>query len=134
MICGIDIQSNEAVLVLVTAEDGAAQISPRPIKKLALSHHHDATQMRQFMAAVESFFKENHVNEVVIKERTGGLAAASGITFKIEALIQLSHPSVSFVHGNTLRAFGKTNAGALPDGLLKYQREAYLAAAWKLTR
>ncbi|NEH55533.1 DUF3010 family protein [Rhizobium leguminosarum] len=135
MICGIDIRANAAVLVIVTEHDGLPQISSKPVKKLALSQEHSAPQMRQFMAAAESFFKENGVEQVVIKERTGGgLTAASGITYKIEALIQLSHANVSFVHGNTLRAFGKTNVGAIPQGVLKYQTDAYLAAAWKLVK
>lgn len=135
MICGIEIKSNEAILVLVKDVNGMTDIVQNKIKRIALDPNHDHTQMRQFMATAESFFKENGVSAVVIKERAdSGPAQASGITFKIEALIQLSHKDTVLVHGNTLRKFAKTNAGGIPAGAFAYQKDAYLAGAWLLKK
>lgn len=131
--CGIEISSNAAVLALVEADAGRSVSISCATKKLKLDDEKDSTSLKAFQQAAASFLHENSVDVVVVKERLGkGPRGAHGVTFKIEALLQLAHPNVVFVHGKTLEKFRKTNAGAVPSDIKKYQHDAFAAGAWQL--
>lgn len=133
IVCGVDIKSKTANLVLVGTEDDVTVHLKCVTKKLELNDDRDAKSLSTLKGAIEAFAQKNNVDSFVIKTRQlSGQMAASGITFKIEALFQLSGVSVEFVSPQTLTKFSKGNQGGIPTGVAKYQEDAYRAGAWRL--
>ncbi|WP_172599192.1 DUF3010 family protein [Rhizobium leguminosarum] len=132
-VCGVDIKSYEAIFVVCEPSIGAAIPINIKTNRLKLKDADDGSHLKSFLRAVEGFLHENNVDAVVIKERLGkGPRAASGVTFKIEAMFQIAHGKVSLVHGKTLDKFSKSNVAGIPAGLPVFQRDAFLASAWRL--
>lgn len=134
VVCGVDIKAREANLVLVGTDDDVTVHIACATKKLALNDDKDATALQTLKAAIEAFALKHNVEAFIIKTRQlTGARAASGITFKIEAIFQLSGTPVAFVSPQTLAKFAKSNMGGVPSGVAKYQEDAYRAGSWRLT-
>ena len=132
-VCGVDIKSSEAVVIVCEPGVGAAIPIEIKIKRFKLIDGNNGSELKSFLRAVEAFLHEYNVDTVVIKERQSkGSRSASGITFKIEALFQLAHDKINRVHGRTLDKFIKSNVSGAPSGLPVFQKDAFLAAAWHL--
>ncbi|MCD2316084.1 DUF3010 family protein [Sphingomonas sp. IC-11] len=130
----MDIKSKTANLVLVSRDDDVNVHVKSTTKKLELNDDRDTGALVTLKAAIEAFALKHNVEEFVIKSRqSSGQMAASGVTFKIETLFQLSGTSVEFVSPQTLLKFSKTNEGGVPSSLAKYQEEAFRAAAWRIS-
>ena len=56
------------------------------------------------------------------------------ISFKIETLFQLVDCEAVFVNAVALASFAKGNLAGVPNGLLKYQEDAYRCAAFHLNK
>ena len=137
IVCGVDIKGKEAILAVVALNDDEnVEHIACATKKLALYDHEDASSLIVLKRAIVAFAGENKIDSFVIKSRkASGQLAASGITFKIEALFQLSGTTVSFVSAPTLSAFAKkSNLATPPQSTHGYQADAYRAAAWKLAK
>jgi hypothetical protein len=133
VVCGVDIKAREANLILVGTDDDVTIHIRCTTKKLALNEDKDATSLQTLRGAIEAFALTHNVEAFVIKTRqSSGPRAASGITFKIEALFQLSGTPVDFISPQTLAKFAKSNKGGVPAGVAKYQEDAYRAGAWQL--
>lgn len=133
VVCGVDIKAREANLVLVGTGDDVTVHIKCATKKLALNDDKDATSLQTLRGAIEAFALKHNIETFVIKTRqSSGTRAASGITFKIETLFQLSGAPVTFVSPPTLAKFAKSNKGGVPAGVAKYQEDAYRAGAWWL--
>ncbi|KQX20698.1 DUF3010 family protein [Sphingomonas sp. Root1294] len=129
----MDIRSNEATLVLVEAKDDVTVYIKCATKKLALNDDKEANSLNTLKAAIEAFAMKHDVETFIIKARqSSGRMAASGVTFKIEALFQLAGTPVEFVSAPTLSKFAKSNKGGIPTGVAKYQEDAFRAGAWRL--
>ncbi|HEY0032269.1 MAG TPA: DUF3010 family protein [Devosia sp.] len=133
-VCGVDIKAKEAILILVDTDDEETSIHVEcATKKLVLNDDRDPKSLENLKAAIEAFALKNNVEQFVVKTRQStGRMAAGGVTFKIEALFQLSGTPVEFVSPPTLAKFAKSNKGAAPAGLAKYQEDAFRAGAWLL--
>lgn len=131
-ICGVDIKSKEAIIVICEPSPGAANVVESNTKRIKLDDGADGPALKSMKMAIDSYLHEQKVDVVVIKERATGSMGASGVTFKIEALFQMSHNDVVLVHGNTLRTFAKKNVAGAPSGLNGYQKDAFMSAAWLL--
>lgn len=131
-VCGVDIKSKEAIVVLCTPSTGAANVIETSTKRIKLDENGDGPALKSMKMAIDSYLHEQKVDVVVIKERATGSMGASGVTFKIEALFQMSHNNVVLVHGNTLRTFTKKNVAGAPSSLNGYQKDAFTSAAWLL--
>ena len=133
VVCGVDIKANEAIVVLVGSEDDLLVHVQCATKRLALNDDRDAKSLDTLKAAISAFAMKNNVEAFVIKARQStGQRAAGGITFKIEALFQLSGTPVQFVSPPTLASFAKGNKSGVPTSLSQYQKDAYRAGAWRL--
>lgn len=136
-ICGVDIKGKEAILAIVQLDsEGDIKYVDCATKRLALTDHESAASLEALIKAIKAFANEQKIEEFIIKSRkASGQMAAGGITFKIEALFQISGTPFSFVSPPTLTAFSKkSNAAALPESVNQYQADAYRAAAWKLSK
>ena len=135
IVCGVDIKSNEAFLALVKSSAEGLEHLKSGTKKIALGDDRESQSLIAMKAAIEAFAQQHHVELFVVKTRLGkGKMASSGVTFKIEAVFQLSSTPVSFVSAQSIAKLAKTNSGAIPASLLGYQEDAYRAAAVHLSK
>lgn len=133
--CGVVINSNEAVLVLVQGASEESNHIKCETKKLTLDDDQDSKSLSNMLATITAFAHNHKVDAFIIKSRQKkGRLASSGITFKIETLFQLSGAPVFFVSAPTLAAFSKSNLGGVPTGLHSYQHDAYRAGSWYISK
>jgi len=125
-ICGIELKSNYAVLVIL--KNGEFQ--DLKIKKIELVDDEKQENIRVFCNEFLLFLEKNKVDKVFIKKRAKkGNFAGGANTFKIEALIQLNpFCEVNLICAQSISSFEKKNSIDFPKNLKKYQQQAYLAA------
>ncbi|TIX45575.1 MAG: DUF3010 family protein [Mesorhizobium sp.] len=133
IVCGVDLTASEARLALVSVKDD----DPHPIscktRKLSLGDDKDGSSVKALLQAVKTFAHEHGVDVFAIKARAkGGQMGGGAVSFKIETLFQLSDREVVFVNPVALSKFAKTNLGGIPDGILKYQEDAYRCGVYHL--
>lgn len=135
-ICGVDIKGKEAVLAIVCSDDESNLTHvDSTSRKLKLPDDRDNEQLKVMHRTIKAFAIEHEIERFVIKTRKGtGPMASGGITFKIEGLFQLSDTPVEFVSPQALGQFSKKNAGTPPPSVQKYQKDAYIAAAFYLAQ
>ncbi len=135
IVCGIDIKGKEAILALVRNAPEETVHVACATKKLILLNDRDKKSLVSLKSAIEAFAHQNKVDAFVIKSRLAtGPRAGGGVTFKIEALFQLSETRVLFISPQELAKFAKSNLGGLPTTVTGYQKDAYRAAALYLSK
>ena len=129
IVCGVEIKAKEAILAVVERTDDGWSHVNCSTKKLSLQNHQDAAELHNLKAAIEAFAQQNRIGCFAIKSRLAtGVRAAGGITFKIEALFQLSGTPVAFVSHQAIAKTEKSNLGGLPSSVKKFQADACRAA------
>ncbi|MBM6551879.1 DUF3010 family protein [Marinomonas ostreistagni] len=129
--CGIEIKGSEAILCLLSKQDGLFQIADCRQVRHALSHPNDSEALRKYQFALKKLFEDYKVTQVVIKERpTKGKFAGGAIGFKIEAAIQLIEGvEVSLLHNAQQKEILKHNPLPIPfsaTGLRAFQENAFM--------
>lgn len=125
IVCGVDIKAKEAVLAVVQSGSGDWMHVKCDTKKLSLKDDRDVEMLMSMKSAIEEFARDNKIDAFAIKSRhSKGNMAAGGVTFKIEALFQLSGTPVVFVSPQAIAKLAKTNMGGLPSTVLVYQKDA----------
>ncbi len=129
-ICGIDLDKNEARLVLLNGSAGNFQIVPSEITRVGLVDPKDQDEVRGFSSAIQAFFDENEIDVVAIRERLSkGRMKGGTITFKLEGLIQTCRQEVRLISPASIRtALAAANIDFAELPIAKYQHEAYGAA------
>ncbi|MGM0564230.1 MAG: DUF3010 family protein [Pseudomonadota bacterium] len=130
-ICGIELKSSEAILAVIERTDDDyyyVDIEPRKIK---LGDDESSELLKSFHDAVVNFSKDNHIDSFVIKKRAKkGTMAGGAVSFKLEGVIQLNGVAkVEFVSGQGIAAAHKKAPFEIPEGLNKYQENAFMAAS-----
>jgi hypothetical protein len=121
----VDIKAKEAVLAVVQSASDDWQHVKCETKRLGLGDHRDAKLLASMKSAIEEFARDNKIDVFAIKSRLAtGPRAAGGITFKIEALFQLSGTPVVFISPQAIAKLAKSNVGGLPASVLAYQTDA----------
>lgn len=135
IVCGVDISGSTASMVLLThTPEGIAHI-PSEVKKLDLGDDQLRQSLLTMTSAIDSFARQTKVEKFILKSRLRrGKLRSGGVTFKIEALFQLSDVPVVFVPPQTLAKFSKGNMAGKPDSVFAYQEDAFLAGAWYLSQ
>ena len=129
IVCGVDIKAKEAVLAVVQSDSEGWKHVKCETKRLALKDDRDAELLASMKAAIEEFSRDNKIDAFAIKSRQAtGTMAAGGITFKIEALFQLSGTQTAFIIPQEIAKLAKSNAVGLPTSVLAYQTDACRAA------
>jgi hypothetical protein len=134
-VCGIELSGTEARLAIAEKDDeGGARFLPCETKKLLLKDDRSSEAMKAFKEAFQAFVHENSVDVICIKSRAKkGTFAGGPVSFKIEAMIQLSDGcKLSFVSPQALSKFEKKNYAGLPDNMPKYLNTAFLCSAYIL--
>lgn len=121
----MDIKAKEAVLAVVkSVSDDWAHVKCET-KKLSLKDDRDAEMLASMKSAIEEFARDNKIDVFAIKSRHAtGKMAAGGVTFKIEALFQLSGVPIVFISPQAIAKLAKSNVGGLPTTVLAYQTDA----------
>lgn len=122
-ICGIELKSDELIAIVVDAGEVLASL------KLTLKDDESQSEVKDFVEQWQAFLQEAQPLRLIIKKRSKkGRFAGGPVSFKIEALIQLSSDvNVSLVTGAKVSAVQKKAVVALPTGLKKYQEQAFWA-------
>ncbi|WP_044419270.1 DUF3010 family protein [Halarcobacter anaerophilus] len=123
-ICGIELKSNYAVLVVLKDKE----FINLKIKKIVLEDDEKQDSIRTFCNEFLLFLEKNEIEKIYIKKRAKkGTFAGGANTFKIEALIQLNPIcEVNLISAQTISSFEKKNTVTFPENLKKYQEQAYL--------
>lgn len=135
IVCGVDIKSKDAIIILARKDSDIVDIVDCSTKKISLENDQDAKFLFSMKAAIEALAQQNSIDKFIVKTRKSwGKAASGGITFKIEVLFQMSGIPVVFVSPPTLAKFKKSNLGGFPSNIFGYQEDAYRAASWYLSK
>ena len=129
-ICGIEIKSSEAILVVLEVENDNIEFLDIETRKIKLGNDESNEMIKSFFDSVVNFVRDNHIDTIVIKKRMKkGTMAGGAISFKIETIIQLNGVSeVSFISGQAIAAANKREPFQLPENIKKYQENAFMAA------
>ena len=133
-ICGIEVKSNVAYMVLLEGTRSSYTIVDIKLKKLELADHMKQESICDFSNAMSEFIKLNEVEFLTMKcGNAKGMYASGAPVFKIETILQLSNVNTTLIKPQTLNSFYKKNDLDL-DGLniKKYQHGAFRAAYYAL--
>ncbi|ABM03486.1 conserved hypothetical protein [Psychromonas ingrahamii 37] len=135
-VCGIELKGSEAILAIIDADGNGQQyinIEPRKIK---IGDDESTNAVLSFYESFKSYVTNNHIEVVVVKKRKkNGSMSGGGVSFKLEALIQLNGTAeVVFVSGQGIAASHKKDNFELPEGINKYQEAAFMSACLYLRK
>ena len=129
-VCGIELKSNEARLVVLEGSLEDYKVIATPYDKLKIEDTKDQSMIKEFHAKVLAFFDDEDFAAIGLKERmTKGRFSGGAMTFKMEALMQTSDYEVRLIHGATIKSKLK-NVDYDPDVVKKYQEEAFRVALY----
>ncbi|WP_036816753.1 DUF3010 family protein, partial [Photobacterium sanctipauli] len=128
-ICAVELRSNEAIICLLTKENGLFDIPECRSQKFIMQDMLDNEQMRKFQATFAKLLEDYQVDRVVIRTReTRGKFAGSAIGFKLEAAIQLiDGVEVDFMTNQEIKQKMKRNPLGIEfraTGLRQFQEAA----------
>jgi hypothetical protein len=134
---GIDINSLEAVLVVLAKSSNGQVIQTNECIKFRINESESNVQVRQFLQQVNASLDTINPDVIAILARNGeakGRMAPSPFSFKLEGLFQLyTRKDVELVWPQTLSAyFKKTPRTLTPDK--KFQEDAFNMAYYLLNR
>lgn len=135
-VCGIELKSSEALLVLVEKSTDSIELINTEPKKLKIGDDENSSEIRTFFDAMVDYIRLNKVDIIVLKKRAKkGKMAGGSVSFKLETIIQLNGLiDTIFVTGQAIAAAHKKEPFLLPSGLKKYQEIAYMAACFHIRR
>ncbi|TWX73386.1 DUF3010 family protein [Colwellia sp. C1TZA3] len=89
-ICGVELKGNDAIICIMSRENGLYDIPNTRVQKISLVDAGDAEQVQEFQFAFAKLMEDYKVEKVVIKGRgLKGKFAGGPVGFKLEAAIQL---------------------------------------------
>ncbi len=131
-VCGVELKGSEAVICLLTLEEGAYNVPDCRQRSFMVSASQATESMRDFHFAFGKLMEDYAVDEVVIIQREQkGKHAGTAVSFKLEAAIQLLELPVSLISATDMKTLIKRNplqADMDELGLKKFQYQAFKAA------
>jgi len=132
-VCGVDLKANDAVICLMSLNDGLYSLPECRVKKLSINNAADADQLRKFQFDFAQLMKDYGVEHIVIRERmTKGKFAGGAVSFKLEAAIQLiADADVSTLSPSKTKEILKNSRVVMQfdeTGLKQFQEHAFLTA------
>ncbi|NTS78878.1 DUF3010 family protein [Catenovulum sp. SM1970] len=90
-ICGVELKNNEAVIAVLSHNQGLFDIHNTRVPKIAFTDQESEEGLKEFQFAFEKLMADYQIEKVVILARPlKGKFAGPGATFKMEAALQLS--------------------------------------------
>ena len=132
-VCGVEIKSNEAIVCLLSKQDGLFELPDCRQVRFQLVKDQDAESMRKFQFTFKKFLEDYKVERVIIKERAQkGKFAGAAAGFKIEAAMQLiDDVDVTVITASEQKETIKRNpipVDFAATGLKKFQETAFTVA------
>ncbi len=135
IICGVELTGSDAVVCLLTLNQGHFSLPECKVRKLTLRKNHTRADLQQFQTAFADLMAEYRVEKVVIKERMPkGKFAGGAISFKLEAAIQLISGidlDVTLLSPTLIKSTLSANPLPIPfadTGLKVFQETAFVVA------
>ena len=132
-ICGVEITGNDAVISLLTEQDGMFILPDCRVRRISCKNPDHVNELKYFQKTFKQLMDDYQIDVVVIKERMKkGKFAGGANGFKLEAAIQLidelkvvlmssSEQKQHLKHYPLPISFAET-------GLKKFQETAFMAA------
>jgi hypothetical protein len=135
-ICGIELKGSEAILAIIESNDSGQQYMNIEPRKIKVGDDESTDAVKSFFESFKNYVTDNHVDTVVVKKRKkNGSMSGGGVSFKLEALIQMNGVAeVVFVSGQGISASHKKVNFELPEGINKYQEGAFMSASFYLRK
>ena len=128
-VCAVELKSNYTVLTLVDySSDDIIDYIDLKIKKITLEDDEDKNSVLKYLYKINSFFKNNNVEKILIKKRSKkGAFSGGAVSFKMEGLIQIyTDAEVKLVTSQSISSYEKKNNIIFPPELKKYQEQSFL--------
>lgn len=124
-ICGVDITGQEVILSVLECDAENCKTVDTGVYKMTLDESTSQQNVQQFSNTIYSFFKENSIEHIAIKQRlTKGKFAGGANTFKIEGIIQLYPDATTTIHASNLIANNQRKNPTDLTPKYKYQEDA----------
>ncbi len=127
-VLGIQIKSNEAILVVLEQNDQGEVKQLAESTKFKLADHMNNVQVKQFRDQVNTAFDSiapDKIGILVRNSKAKGRMSPSPVSFKLEGIIQLNDRyTISFVWPQSIASFLKKNELTLKP-IKKFQEEAF---------
>lgn len=129
-ICGVELRSSEAVVVVADLNDGNISHVDLKTRKISLGDDEKTDSIKSFYKSFCNFIRDNHIEVVAIKKRAKkGTRAGGAVSFKLESLIQLCEQAeVELLSPQLIAAANKREKFIVPKALHAYQEQAFLTA------
>ena len=132
-ICGVELKGNDAIICLMSLQDGLFALHECRVKKLSISDATDTEQLRKFQFDFSKLVEDYQIEHVVIRERmTRGKFAGGSVGFKLEAAIQLiNNLNVSLLSSAETKEIMKKShlkMNFADTGLKQYQESSFMTA------
>ena len=132
-VCGIELKSNDAIISLMSLENGLYTLLDCRAKKLSINDAGDGEQLKKFQFDFAKLMADYQIDHVVIRERMKkGKFAGGAVGFKLEAAIQLTDDlSVSLMTPAKSKEIIKNSQVVMnfeDTGLKQFQEQAFMTA------
>ena len=129
-VCGVELKANDAVICLLSMEDGIFDIPDCRVRKVSLGKTHS---LKTFQATFAKLMSDYNIEKVIIRERpTAGKFSGAAIGFKLEAAIELiDNLDVELISPVDIKAYIKKNPIPVSfddTGLKIFQESAFTTA------
>jgi len=129
-VCGVELKGNDAIVCIMSKENGLYDIPHTRVQKITLENAGDAEQVQKFQFTFAKLMEDYQVTHVVIKGRAlKGKFAGGPVSFKLEAAIQLiSDLTVEILSGTFIKkelAKSQIDIDFRDTGLKQYQEQAF---------
>ena len=132
-ICGIELKGNDAIVCVMSLENGLYDLPKIRVPKLTLVNASNAEEIRKFQFDFAKLMSDYKIEKVVIKGRAlKGKFAGGPVGFKLEAAIQLISDleveilSASFIKSALAKSL--VNIDFRDTGLKNFQETAFSTA------
>ena len=132
-VCGVELKANDAIISLMSLENGLYSLLDCRVKKLSINDASDGEQLKKFQFDFGKLMTDYQIERAVIRERmTKGKFAGGAAGFKLEAAIQLADGiSVSLLSPSKAKEIIKNSQVVMnfeDTGLKQFQEQAFLTA------
>ncbi|AZQ84995.1 DUF3010 family protein [Colwellia sp. Arc7-635] len=129
-ICGVELKGNDAIICIMSRENGLYDIPNTRVQKISLVDAADAEQVQHFQFAFAKLMEDYKVDKVVIRGRAlKGKFSGGSVGFKLEAAIQLIKDlPVEILAGTFIKKAltrSQVNIDFRDTGLKQYQEGAF---------
>jgi len=132
-VCGVELKGNDAVVCLMSLNDGLYTLLECRVKKVSIADATDQQQLKKFQFDFAKLMADYQIDHIVIKERmTRGKFAGGAASFKLEAALQLiENLDVSLLSSAKIKDIIKnthTTMNFKDTGLKQFQEQAFTTA------